>query len=198
MAKKYQDEGWLRTEYVEKGRSTYQMAEDVPVTQETVRNWLEKHEIERREREIELPDQVDVDKSKIEDLYHNGGLTTRDIAEILGCSREVIRMCLHESGSPPRKKYEHKLYEPVYHRTTANGYEKWQIGIGGDKHDVPVHRLVAVAEYGYDEVVDKVVHHKNHIPWDNRHENLELMSASEHSRYHINVRHGNVERDLNV
>lgn len=47
-----------------------------------------------------------------------------------------------------------------------------------------VHRLMMVAEEGFDALEDKVVHHKNHIPWDNRTENLELMSRAEHSSHH--------------
>jgi hypothetical protein len=43
---------------------------------------------------------------------------------------------------------------------------------------------MAMSEYGYDEVKDKVVHHKNDIKWDNRPKNLELMTASEHTTYH--------------
>lgn len=31
---------------------------------------------------------------------------------------------------------------------------------------------------------DDIVHHKNNIPWDNRLENLEAMSRSEHSILH--------------
>jgi len=47
---------------------------------------------------------------------------------------------------------------------------------------VPIHRLVAVAEYGFDAVVDKEIHHKNGMPWDNRPENLEPLSKEEHRR----------------
>jgi len=47
---------------------------------------------------------------------------------------------------------------------------------------LPIHRLVAVAEYGYDEVVDKHIHHENGVRFDNRPENLTPLSNSEHSK----------------
>jgi len=47
---------------------------------------------------------------------------------------------------------------------------------------VPIHRLVAVAEFGVSDVVEKHVHHKNGVRWDCRPENLELLSNSDHQR----------------
>lgn len=46
------------------------------------------------------------------------------------------------------------------------------------------HRLQMVAEHGFEELIGKVVHHKNEIPWDNRPDNLELLSPSEHAMVH--------------
>jgi len=46
---------------------------------------------------------------------------------------------------------------------------------------VPLHRLVAVAEYGIEEVKEKHVHHKNGVRFDNRPSNLELMSDVDHT-----------------
>lgn len=198
MTKKYQDKEWLRTEYVDKGRSTYDIASDVSVTQETVRLWLERHEIDRREKSIELPDTPDIDDEDIVDLYHDEKMDTRAIAEQLGCSREYIRVRLHESDAPPRTKFTHKLHLPAYYHTNLQGYECWQVGVDGEKFTVPVHRLLAVCEYGFEALNGKHVHHENHIPWDNRSENLSLMSPSEHARYHSNVTHGNCERGEHV
>jgi len=66
----------------------------------------------------------------------------------------------------------------------SNGYKMFR---GGDNCDyVPIHRLVAVAEYGVDEVKEKHIHHKNGVKWDNRPENLEPLSNSEHQRLESN------------
>jgi len=55
----------------------------------------------------------------------------------------------------------------------------------GGKQYVRIHRLLAVATYGYDEVVGKEVHHKNEIKWDNRPENIVPVTSEEHRRMHF-------------
>jgi|GEM_PF-3600453 len=75
-------------------------------------------------------------------------------------------------------------YGPAGYRTTPDGYCSWQFQEFGDWAAVKVHRLLAVSEFGFDAVTDKVVHHKNDIPWDNRPENLEPMGRAEHTAHH--------------
>ena len=74
------------------------------------------------------------------------------------------------------------LRVPYY--THKRGHEMWR---AEDDNFIPVHRLQAVAEWGLDAVKDKHVHHKNGIPWDNRIENLELVSNAEHQRKHKKI-----------
>ena len=64
--------------------------------------------------------------------------------------------------------------------TIKRGYERINCNDGKVRH----HRLLAVAEFGFDAVKDKIVHHKNSIPWDNRPENLEIMTQAEHASLH--------------
>jgi len=68
--------------------------------------------------------------------------------------------------------------------TAKHGYEVISTKVNGVQKSVRLHRLVAVAEYGYDAVVDKSVHHESNIPWDNRPENLEPMTRAEHRSLH--------------
>jgi len=79
---------------------------------------------------------------------------------------------------------------PPQYKVDENGYEiiRTEIYDSGDRYQpkVPVHRLVAVAEYGMDPLSDKVVHHENNIPFDNRPENLQLMDRCQHSILHQN------------
>lgn len=55
---------------------------------------------------------------------------------------------------------------------------------GETRWSVYEHRLIAAAKYGPEEMAGKVVHHVNGCGLDNRHENIELMTLKEHSRYH--------------
>jgi hypothetical protein len=63
----------------------------------------------------------------------------------------------------------------------VSGYAQWR---NGAVEHVLVHRLLAVAEYGFDAVAGKHIHHKNGIRWDNRLENLEVLTPSEHAKLH--------------
>jgi len=60
----------------------------------------------------------------------------------------------------------------------------------GEQVEFPIHRLLAVAEYGFDSIAGLTVHHQSHIPWDNRPEKLELMTKSEHQTHH-NIKENN-------
>jgi hypothetical protein len=66
-------------------------------------------------------------------------------------------------------------------RTTVQGYEEIRTRTSKGLERVSIHRLLAVAEYGFDEVVDMDIHHESNIGWDNRPENIVPLSKAEHS-----------------
>jgi hypothetical protein len=73
-------------------------------------------------------------------------------------------------------------------RINDSGYMVWRVHDHPTCRDVFVHRLQAVAELGIDATRGKHVHHVNEIPWDNRIDNLELMTPAEHGRHHASQR----------
>ena len=128
----YQDEEYLREQYWENEKSLNEIADEIGCATNSVRSWMEKHDIPRRSI----------------------------------------------SDAKKLKTKDHAFYFMKPH-----GYYYWR-----DHEDmVLVHRLLAIAEYGYDEVIDKDVHHVNGLKWDNRPSNIELLSREEHRREHLKV-----------
>lgn len=132
------------------------------------------------------------DEETIRELYVEKKLSTTEIGERLNCDSKTVSRWLEKHGIEARGRVEAmtrvKRKEPVRYRTHPRGYEHWRCQIDGTKRTVYVHRLVAVAEWGFDAVADKHVHHKNEVPWDNRPENLELLAPGDHHRHHLQDR----------
>lgn len=75
-------------------------------------------------------------------------------------------------------------------QTVGGGYPVAKYIAEGELVSVSLGRLTYLAEYGLDALeADQEVHHKNHVPFDNRPENLEARDPGDHSRYHARVRH---------
>jgi len=126
----------------------------------------------------------------------------KQLADELGVSRMVVRRALRDINVEERgnseaaklvweqadKETKEQMLEPAHRAsvkqprfyTSPRGYEE----LIHLRNTVRVHRLAAVAWYGFDAVADKVVHHENNIPWDNREDNLRAVTAEEHARIH--------------
>jgi len=83
-----------------------------------------------------------------------------------------------------RRSVDRTDYGTLWFGLSTGGYEIIPHKHLGDKFTAFIHRLVAVAEHGYESVDGKIVHHKNGVPWDNRPENIELLTVAEHNRKH--------------
>lgn len=122
------------------------------------------------------------DPETLRRLYHDDGLTLREIGEELGCDATTVHRRMVDAGIDRRPcggAPESTTYVSV--QTREDGYEYWNSGRGS----VLVHRLLAVSEFEYEAVASGVVHHKNRIPWDNRPENIDAIgSHREHSKLH--------------
>lgn len=102
------------------------------------------------------------------------GMSLEEIAEAEGISTTGVRKWFSRRGLT---YWKHK---PANFDTIPRGYERWSHKYERESHYAYVHRLLAVAEYGVDAVAENHVHHKNGIKWDNRPENIELVSPGEH------------------
>jgi len=64
-------------------------------------------------------------------------------------------------------------YMRIRHNPKIDGEKK--------KYSVRFHRLVAIAEHGFDKVCGNDIHHKNGCRYDNRPENLEPVDELDHT-----------------
>ncbi|UBF20133.1 HNH endonuclease [Halorubrum virus HRTV-26] len=103
----------------------------------------------------------------------------RKVADELGCGKETIRYWMEKFGIE-RTGRKHNV--AVTER--SDGYEQLTVNIDGKTYSCLHHRLLAVAKYGYDAVVENDVHHKNSMKLDNRLENIEIISRAEHAKLH--------------
>lgn len=120
-------------------------------------------------------------------LYWDDGLDQFGVADELGCSRRTIATWMDRLDVPTRNHSErenHQMVGVALH-DMPGGYEAWTHSVDGTNHIVYVHRLLAVAEYGFDAVAGNFVHHKNRQPFDNRPSNVVPMTASEHGGLHL-------------
>lgn len=131
------------------------------------------------------------DEQKMRRLYVEEGLSSREIASRFGCAKNTVLDWLDRHGID---KETPKYQRPPTFYTESDGREAWHCQIDYQQYMVLHHRLLCVAEYGLEEVTDSVVHHKNGIPWDNRPNNLEVLSQTEHVDKH--TRQGDMSEKL--
>ncbi|WP_134672642.1 helix-turn-helix domain-containing protein [Halorussus marinus] len=151
---------------------------------------------ERIATQIATSDQPWQNAAVLTHLYQHNGLTTREIADRLGCNHSTVSRWLNIHGIETRENWKAGVEaarranrsEYARVRTLPSGYEYWSSKEGSDRTNrlVYVHRLLAVAEHGFDAVADTQVHHRNGIPFDNRPDNIELLDAAEHGQLHSN------------
>jgi len=99
MSEKYKDEGWLREQYHDRDKSSVEMAEECGCAKSTILKYMRKNGIQRRGAS-EARCSGDVDRLQDEDWmreqYHESKKSTRELADVCGCSQTTIRRWLEK------------------------------------------------------------------------------------------------------
>lgn len=124
------------------------------------------------------------DRDRLRELYHDEELSIREIATHFDYHHTIVFRAMQDHRIDQREGSSEGERIAVPFVTRRDGYEYWR----PDARLVLAHRLLAVAEYGFDAVADSVVHHNNGIRFDNRRENIEVVeNPRDHGRLHARV-----------
>lgn len=181
----------LMVDLRQQGLTYAEIAEKLGCSDATACKWMKKHRAEERyaDLDVDVPDEKPWrDEELLRKLYVDEKLTTNDISILFDCSNNTVCHWLEETGIGTRNQSDSMKYALGHHPREvplsmhSKGYMRWNYSDQeGNKASVFVHRLLAVAEYGFEAVVGNDVHHKNGIQWDNRPSNIELLDHAEHS-----------------
>lgn len=149
--------------------SVKEIAERFDVTSATIRYWFKKNDIPLakpwRSQQV------------LRRLYQEEDLSAKDCGEAIDSCETTVLRWLRKHNIPVRKAKQDK--PPCYY-VAGDGDRMISTRSHGERYHVSVHRLIAVAKYGFDEVSRGAgVIHKNGHKLDNREENLSLISRSD-------------------
>ena len=145
-------------------------------------------------RGITLDDSLEpVEKHKVEEIlreqYVERGKTLKELEEEWDTSRGGIHYWLKQFDIERRPHVATRV-ERASFGLDNSGYERAQSHVPGTRKNdaVQIHQLVAIADGADPKKVfsggEYHCHHRNGIPWDNRPENIELLTREEHLREH--------------
>lgn len=129
-------------------------------------------------------------RETLRELYEDERMSSIEIADHFGDITDAgVRYWIEKHDIEKRSRSEAAKRrwekEHITPRTCAPyGYEVISHSYEDDDAFVLLHRLIAVAKYGFDEVTGMVVHHKSEVEWDNRWSNIEIMTVEEHALHH--------------
>lgn len=181
--KLYRNETVLRELYVARDLGMEEVADMLGCSKRTVYVYTNEFSLTKRHRDEEV----------LRELYIEHDLSIKETARELGKDRHTVSKALDDFGieKDGESKYRRKahLSKPVPY-FSYDGYRLWQHSVGNNESPerVFVHRLLAVSEYGLEAIAGEDVHHKNNHRFDNRPENIEIKTRSDHSKEH-NPRH---------
>jgi predicted DNA-binding protein YlxM (UPF0122 family) len=174
----YRDADTLSRLYHEEGLKQREIAERFGVGQDVISDWMSRLDIQTRSQ------WATEDEEALRELYHGENKSLQEVGEELDASAKAVQRAM-ERFEIPRRDPRHTRDCPTLY--TDDGYWTWHINDWNNQYNIRVHRLIAVAEHGFEAVKGNVVHHKNQHKSDNRPENLELMTQAEHNKVHARL-----------
>ena len=127
-------------------------------------------------------------ESQLRRHYVEKEKSQQEIADEWGCGRNTIYRWLKKHGidRKNRKGGGENRVEYVNYSWNEGGYWGWRDFITG--RSVQVHQLLVISEGADPSKVfsdgEYQVHHENGVPWDNRPDNVRLLSRQEHLQEH--------------
>ena len=200
--KPYHDRDALERLYHDEQMTTAEIAELFGVQQPTISQWMSRLDIPTRtpaeSRElrgtVHIPTKPGphTDREWLIEKYERDNLAINHMAELAGVTDATITRQMDRHGIERRPSHVTRvLRDPGagFVHADASGYETIKHSVDDHTYNFKIHRLIAIAEWGYHAVDGSVVHHKNGNTWDNRPSNLELLdSHSDHASLHHDKR----------
>jgi len=191
--RQYRDETWLREKYYDEQMTMSEMADECGVSRPTIADWMDKYGLDRRDNSAAQRVSGDhTDRNWLAEQYHGEGRSLADIADECDVDKVTIMNWMERHGIPRRGTADHFRREKATYSENQRGYRFAQVRAPPDAENdtdaVFIHQLIAIAN-GTDP--HKVFsdgayqcHHKNGVPWDNRAENIEVLTEREHADKH--------------
>lgn len=154
-------EEWLREMYWSEWKTISEIAELGDYTEPTVRRWMDRHGIERRDRSksrVSTPKLLNADK--LQSWHHEDGYTLTKIADKIGCSKMTVSMWFdrHDIEVKRPAGENHPSWEGGYegyygkswnqNRTRAVERDDRQCVICGEGDRIEVHHITPFRKFG--------------------------------------------------